>query len=134
MAAGLDQFTERLGIGIDVNENLEARLPPGFQISLELANVGIAQRGEAIRRLRHKAFTGIVDHDRYILARKPDFRLEHDPARRHIGGEQGMPGGIGRLMAQIEQRDFLTQQQHAADFRWAEGWGGHGHTVGRTKS
>src|ERR1700722_14182375 len=134
MAAGLNEFTERLGIGINVNKNLKPRLPPGLQTTFELANVGVAHRGETIRRLGHKAFTSVIEDDRYVLARKPDFRLERDPVRRHVGGEQRMTGGIGGLMAQIEQRDFLAQQQHAAEFRWADGWEGHGPTAGGTKN
>src|ERR1700722_2420261 len=131
MAARFDQFTERLGVGIDVDENLKSRFPPAVQASFELADVGIAQRGKTIRSLANKTFAGIEDHDRHILAWQPALGLERDPVRRHIGGEQRMTGGIGRLMAQIEQGDFLAQQQHAADFRGGDGGNGHEHAVWR---
>src|SRR5579863_5793657 len=134
MAARFDQFTERLGVGIDVDENLKSRFPPAFQASFELADVGVAQRGKTIRGFGHKTFAGIEDHDRHVLAWQPDLGLERNPARRHIGGEQRMTRGIARFLAQIQQGDFLAQQQHAADFRRADSWNGHGHAVWRDGS
>src|ERR1700738_1444971 len=37
-----------------------------------------------------------------------------------------MAGGIAGLVAQIEQGDFIAQQQRAADLRGRDGWCGHG--------
>jgi len=44
-----------------------------------------------------------------------------------------MAGGKGGLVPQIEQGDFIAQQQHAADLRGRDGWWGHG-TAGRDES
>ena len=46
VAARLDQFAERLGVGIDVLEQFVARRLPALQPAIELANVGVAQRRE----------------------------------------------------------------------------------------
>ena len=48
--ARLDQFAERLGVGIHVLEKLKARLPPGLEPAVELANVGVSQRLQGDRR------------------------------------------------------------------------------------
>jgi hypothetical protein len=37
-----------------------------------------------------------------------------------------MAGGKGGLMPHIEQRDFIAQQQRAADLWGRDGWWGHG--------
>ena len=93
---------------------------------------GIAEAGEAAGSLGHKAVAGIVNDDRHILARQPRLGLDGDAAGRHIGGEQRMTGGKGGLVAQVEQRDFLTQQQHVADLRRGNGGDVHGTWLGGT--
>ena len=119
--ARLDQFAKGLGVGIDVLEQFVARRLPGLQPAVELANIGVAQRREAIRRLRHEAFAGIIDDDRHVLARQPRLGFERDPLGRHVGGKQRMAGGEGGLVPEIEQRDFLAQQQGGADLRGGDG-------------
>ena len=49
MSAGLDQFAKRLGIGIDVLENLVARRAPGPEPAIERANIGITQGRKPLR-------------------------------------------------------------------------------------
>ena len=120
-----DQFAECLGVGVHVLEDLVARLSPAIEPTVELANIGVAQRLELFRRLRHQALAGIVQHDRDILARQPNCGLQLDPAGRHVGGEQRMAGGERGLVPEIEQRDFLAQQQRAADMRGRDGGDGH---------
>jgi len=122
----LHQFAKRLGVGIDIDEQLKAGLLPGLQPAIELANIGVPQRRQTIGRRRHKTFAGVVDDDRHVLARQPDLGLEHDPASRHVGGEQRMAGGKGGLVPHIQQCDFIAQQQHAADLRGRDGGDGHG--------
>ena len=60
MPAGLNQFAKRLGIGIHVLEDFVARPLPGLQSAVELTNVGVSQRPEAIRGLRNEAFASVV--------------------------------------------------------------------------
>jgi hypothetical protein len=99
-----------------------AFLKPAF----ELADVGIAQCRETIRSLADKALAGIVNDNRRVLARQPCLGLQRNPVGRHVGGEQRMARGEDRLVAQIEQRNLLAHQQHAADLRSGDGSDGHG--------
>ena len=121
----LHQFAERLGIGIDVLEQLIASLFPALQPTVELADIAVAQGFQTIRRLRHEALAVIIEHDRHILARQPRFGLQRDPVSRHVGGKQRMAGGEGGLVPDIEQRDFFAQQQRGADFGRSDGRQGH---------
>ena len=79
-----------------------------------------------LSRRRHKAFAGIVDDDRHVLARQPRLGLERDPVGRHVGGKQRMARGEGGFVPQVEQRDFLSQQQRGADLQGSDGGYGHG--------
>ncbi len=115
VATMFDQFAECLGVGIHILENFVTGVAPALKSAIELSDVGVAERLELFRR-RHEAFSGIVDYDRHILARQPQCSFQRDPVRGHVGGEQRMAGGEGRLVPEIEQRDFLAQQQRAADF------------------
>ena len=126
MPAGLDQFAKRLGVGIHVAEQFVARHLPGPQPAVELTNVGISQRLEAIRRLGNEAFAGIIDDNRHVLAGQSRFGFERDPLARHVGGKQRMAGGEGGLVPEIEQRDFLAHQERRADLRGGDGGCGHG--------
>ena len=121
----LHQFAKGLGVGIDVLEHFVAGLLPALQPTVELADVGVAQGFQAIRRLRHEAFAGIIENDRHILARQPRFGFQRDPVGRHVGGKQRMAGGERGLVPDIEQRDFLAQQQRGADFGRSDGRQGH---------
>src|SRR5688500_19687594 len=67
-----------------------------------------------------RSFAGIVDNDRYILARQSCRCLDRDPVGRHVGGKQRMAGGKGRLVPQVEQRDFLAQQQRRSEEHTSE--------------
>ena len=69
-----------------------------------------------MRSLDNKTLAGIVDDDRYILARQSHRSLKRNPVGRHVGREQGMTAGKGGLMAQIEKRNFFAQHQRATDF------------------
>jgi hypothetical protein len=86
----------------------------------------VPQSPKMIRGLRNHAFAGIVKDDRYILAGQPRLGFEHDPAGRHVGGEQRMARRKGGLVPDIEQCDFIAQQQRAADLRRGDGGDGHG--------
>ncbi len=116
VAAMLHQFAKGLGIGIDVLEQFIAGLFPALQPAIELADVAVAQRRRAGPLPRHEAFAGIIEHDRHVLARQPRFGFQPDPVGRHVGGKQRMAGGEGGLVPDIEQRDFVAQQQRGADF------------------
>ena len=119
VAARLDQFAKGLCVGIDVLEQFIARRLPALQPAVELADIAVAQCREAIRSLRNKAFAGVVNDDRHILARQPRFGFERDPAGRHVGGKQRMAGREGGLVPEIEQREFIAQQKRGADLRKA---------------
>ena len=106
MPAGFDQFAKGLGIGIHIPEQFVACRLPGLQPAVEFANVRVPQCRQAIRRQRNKAFAGVVNNNRHILARQPRLGFERDPVGRHVGGKQGMAGGIGGLVPQIEQERF----------------------------
>ncbi len=125
VAAMLHQFAKGLGIGIDVLEQFIAGRFPALQPTVELADIAVAQRLQPIRRLRHEALAVIIEHDRHVLARQPRFGLQRDPVGRHVGGKQGMAGGEGGLVPDIEQRDFVAQQQRGADLRGGDGRYGH---------
>ena len=56
MAAGLDQFAKRLGVGIDVDENLKARLAPAIESAFKATNISVAERSETIRGIGDKSF------------------------------------------------------------------------------
>src|ERR1700738_1675752 len=107
-------------------EQLKARDLPGLQPAVELTNVGVPQRHQAIRSHGDEALARVVDNDRHILAGQSRLRLERDPPGRHVGGKQGMAGGKGSLVPHIEQRDFLAQQQREANLRGGDGRHGHG--------
>ena len=111
MAARLDQLAERLGVGIDVLEDFVAGVAPGREPAVERANIGVAKRHKLSARLSDQPFTVVVQDDRHILARQPHRGLDRDPVGRHVGGEQRVPGGEGALVPDIEQRDFLAQQE-----------------------
>ena len=117
VAAMLHQLAERLGIGIDVLEQFIAGRFPALQPAFELADIAVAQGFQTIRRLRHEALAVIIEDDRHVLARQPRFGLQRDPVSRHVGGKQRMAGGEGGLVPDIEQRDFIAQQQRGADLR-----------------
>ena len=122
VAPRLHQFAKSLGVGIDVLEQFVTRRRPGLQPAVELANIGVAQCREPFRRDRHEAFAGIIDNDRHVLARQPRLGFERDPLSRHVGGKQRMAGGEDGLVPDIEQRDFIAQQQGGADLRGGDGW------------
>ncbi len=121
----LHQFAEGLGIGIDVLEQLKACLFPALQPAFELADVAVAQRREPVRRHGNEAFAVIIEDDRHVLARQPRFGLQRDPVSRHVGGKQRMAGGEGGLVPDIEQCDFIAQQQRGADLPGCNGGYGH---------
>ena len=125
VAAMLHQLAKGLGIGIDVLEQFITGLFPALQPAIELADIGVAQGFQTIRSLRHEAFTVIVEDDRYVLARQPRFGLQRDPVGRHVGGKQGMAGGKDSLVPDIEQCDFIAQQQRGADLPGCDGGYGH---------
>jgi hypothetical protein len=81
---------------------------------------------QTIRGLRNKAFARVVNDNRHIVAGQSYPGFELDPVGRHIGGKQRMARGIGGLVPHIEQRDFIAQQQRAADLRGSDGGCGHG--------
>ena len=120
-----DQFAKGLGIGIDVLEQLKAGLFPSLPPALELPDIAVAQHFQAIRRYADEAFAVIVEHDQDVLARQPRFGFQRDPVGRHVGSEQRMAGGERGLVPDIEQRDFLAQQQRGADFGRSDGRQGH---------
>jgi hypothetical protein len=126
MTAGLNQFAKRLGVGIHILEQLKARRLPRLQPAIELTNVRVTQCRQAIRSQGDEAFAGVADNDRHILAGQSRFGFERDPLSRHVGGKQRMAGGKGGLVPHIEQRDFIAQQQRAADLRGRDGRWGHG--------
>ena len=121
----LDQFAKSLGVGIHVLKQFVASRLPGLQSPVELTNIGVSQCLKAIHGLRNKTFARVVDNDRHILARQSRRGFERDPLSRHVGGEQRMAGGKGGFVPQIEQRDFIAQQQRAADLRGRDGGSGH---------
>ena len=126
VAAMLHQFAKRLGIGIDVLEQFIAGRFPALQPAIELRGHCCSPAPQPIRRHGHEAFAVIIEDDRNILARQPRLGFERDPVGRHVGGEQRMAGGEGGLVPDIEQRDFLAQQQSGADFGRGDGRYGHG--------
>src|ERR1700749_1720927 len=107
MAAGLDQYSDCLGIGIDVDENLETGLSPTLEPAFELADIAVTQGGQAVRSLGNQALAGIIKDDRHGLAGQPCLSFEGDSSRGQVGGKQRVAGCESRLMAQVEQRDFL---------------------------
>ena len=116
MAALLDEFAKGLCVGVDVLKQFVPGAAPSIEPAFEPADVGIAQCREPIRRGNNEAFAIVVKDDLRILARQPRFGFERDPVGRHVGGEQRMAGGESGLVPDIEQRDFVTQQQRGADF------------------
>ena len=68
MPAGLNHFTKGLGVGIHVPEQFKARHLPCLQSAVELTNVCVSQRPQAIRSLRNNTFTGVINDDRHVLA------------------------------------------------------------------
>ena len=82
VTARLHQFAKRLGVGIDVLEQFKARVLPGLQPAVERADVGVAQRVQAIRRLGNKAFAGVVDDDRRHPCAAAASRLRAQSGRR----------------------------------------------------
>lgn len=56
--------------------------------------------------------------------RQARCRLQLHAIGGEIGREQGVAGGEGRFVAQVEQRQLPAQQQRAADFLRGDG-GGH---------
>ena len=121
VAARLDQFAKGLCVGIDVLKEFVASVLPGLQPAAERANVAVAQRRQRLACRGHEVFAGIVEDNQRILARQPCLGFERDPVRRHVRGKQGMAGGEGSLMSEIKKRDFLAQQQRAADLRGSDG-------------
>ena len=69
MPPRLDQFAKGLGVGIHILENFVTCQPPGLQPAIELTNVCVPQRSQAIRSLRYLTFAIIVNDHRRILAR-----------------------------------------------------------------
>ena len=122
----LHQFAERLGIGIDVLEQFVAGRSPALQPAVELPDIGVAQGFQALGRAAGQALAVIIDHDRHILARQSRLGFERDPVGRHVGGKQRVAGGEEGFVPDIEQRDFLTQQQCGADLRGSDRGYGHG--------
>ena len=68
MAARLDQFAERLGVGVDVLEDFVAGIAPGLQSAGERADIAVAERPEAIDRGSDQPFAVIIEDDRHVLA------------------------------------------------------------------
>ena len=122
----LHQFAKCLGIGIDVLEQFVAGRFPALQPAVELPDIGVAQGFQALGRAAGQALAVIIDHDRHVLARQPRLGLQRDPVGRHVGGKQGVAGGEEGFVPDIEQRDFLTQQQCGADLRGSDRAYGHG--------
>ena len=125
MTARLHQFAKSLGIGIDVLEQFVARQFPALQPALKLPDVGVAQRRKLFGRHGHEAFAGIIGYDRHILARQPCCGFERDPVGGHVGGKQRMTGSEHGLVPDIEQGDFIAQQQGGSDLAGGDGWQGH---------
>ena len=85
MTARLDELAERLGVGIDVLKQLIAGVAPGLQPARERADVAIAELCKLFGRGRNEVFAIVVQNDRRILARQPQFRFERDPVVGHVG-------------------------------------------------
>ena len=125
MAALFDQFAKGLGVGIHVLKQFMARGLPGSEPAVELANVGVAQRPQAIDSHRGEAFAVVIHNDLHVLAWQPRLGFERDPIGGHVGGEQRMAGGKDRLMPDIEQSDFIAPQQRDADVGGRDSGQGH---------
>ncbi len=107
----LHQLAERLGVGIDVEEQLEPRPDPAIEPAVQQAHVGIAQGGQALGAVRGQTLAIAVDHDGRRLARDAVEDLQLQAGQRQAGGEQGMAAGEDTLLAQIDQRDLATGDQ-----------------------
>ena len=71
MPPRLDELAERLGVAVDVLEQLVARGAPTREAAVERADVDVAERSERRRRLVDEALAVVVQHDRYVATRQP---------------------------------------------------------------
>jgi hypothetical protein len=110
VAAMFHQLAKRLGVGIDVDEQLIAGVAPGGEPARERADVAIAELCERFGRVRHEPVAVVVENDRHILARQSQGRFERNPVVSHVGGKQRMAGRELRLVPDVEQRDLVARQ------------------------
>jgi hypothetical protein len=126
MSPCLDQFAERLAVGIDVLEQLVAGVGPALQSALQGMNIGVAERGQALAGRRDQALAIVVEHDLGVLARDAIKDLQLQPAQRQLRGEQRVGLGEGVFLAQVDQGDLAAGDQVVADLARRDGQQGHG--------
>ncbi len=126
MPFAFDQFAKGLAGHVDVDKQLATGTPPTVEPTCQLADLGVAQRNQALSGTLRQPLAVVVDGDLGVSTRNSRIHLQFQLGQRDVRREQRVRLGKRRLFTHVEQSDFLTVQQGLANLGKAAGrYGGH---------